>query len=71
MNMTLDHPNLRASLDFPLCRGFKDEALVVCWPCYRSGFGYGLPEMVQIVDLEEARLEQLAKDRLTIADVDF
>lgn len=34
--MTFDHPLVRASLKCPLCAGPKDQALVACWPCFRS-----------------------------------
>ncbi|MGH9761249.1 MAG: hypothetical protein ACREDR_33635, partial [Blastocatellia bacterium] len=40
----LDMPNLRSSLECPLCKEPKDEGLLACWTCYKKyGLQYGNP----------------------------
>lgn len=55
---TLDHPNVRASRQCPLCKKAKSVGLVTCWPCYNEhGLKYGNLEAGERIGEREDELD--------------
>jgi hypothetical protein len=54
----VDNENVRAWGRCPLCEGYKEIGLVVCWPCYRKyGLRNGNPEAENKIEEANNELE--------------
>ena len=64
VKVEIDHPRVRASVECPVCSGYKAPGLIVCWPCFRNlNLRFGNPEVERIVDLSEAALTVMDNTR--------
>lgn len=65
----IDHELTRRQTDCPFCKGFKDQGLVACWPCFRSsGLKYGKESAEAVLDEFEDMLIR-REDEREAADV--
>ncbi len=57
VELIIDHPKVRDSLECPTCQGYKEKDLIVCWSCYRKySLRYGNAACETIIDDTENRL---------------
>jgi hypothetical protein len=58
MRADMDHPKVRASHSCPVCNREKEQALLVCWLCYRAlNLRNGAADfVVKLLDIAEERL---------------
>ena len=53
----LDYLHVRVSDVCPLCRRYKDQGLIACWPCYHTrGLRYGNNEAEELLKQTESGL---------------